>query len=139
MSILVGGHVGALSNWVSGGFKIFSHRHSGHRNTRRTNTSWFNWSNKLLCAGKQSHQPSHTGKYWSDVKSKPLIRICQVCVEETHKSAPIVTVTFSVILHTSGQLKHSEQRLSNHRRAFSITVKVCETSSSVVTVKAAEL
>lgn len=60
--ILVGGHVGALSNWVSGGFKIFSHPHGGHRKTHRTNTSWFNWSNRPLCDGKQSHQPCHTYK-----------------------------------------------------------------------------
>lgn len=35
MRLLVGGHVGALSNWVSGGFKIFSHPHGGHKDAQQ--------------------------------------------------------------------------------------------------------
>lgn len=62
-------------------------------------------------------QVTRANKHWSGVKLELLIRIRQVCVEETQKSTPIVTVTFSVVLHTSGQLKHSE-RLSNTPQRF---------------------
>lgn len=41
------------------------------------------------------------------MKSKLLIRISQVCVE-THKRASVVTIAFSVVLYTTGQLKNSK-------------------------------
>lgn len=92
-----------------------------HKETHRTNTSWFNWSNWLPWS---INQVTRTNKHWRDVKSDALIRICQVCVKENHKSASIGTAAVSVVLNTSGQLKHGEQRLSTPPQSFHCYCKV---------------
>lgn len=62
---------------------------------------------------------TRANKHWSHGKSEPLIRIFQFCVTETHKKASIVTsITFSVVLHTSSQLKHSRKRSSHAQQSF---------------------
>lgn len=91
VSFLIGGHVGALSNWVSGGFKIFSHPHGGH--AEQIHPGLIGQRGVRGLESRVIKQVTRTNKHLSDVKPEPPNKnLSGLWRGETHKSASFGTV-----------------------------------------------